>query len=503
MTWFLTPKRIAVGYMAVSAAWILLSDLAVDLLPLSVAARTEISITKGWGFVIVTGLLLLVLTTRLHRRYEDVVASAPLSIVVTDLEGTVVAWNPASEALWGWTATEVLGSFVPWIDEADRPAFLRRLRAVTAGERPVHAVRARHRRDGSVLEVRKSYAAFEDAPGHQLVAILSDDVTTQVAAQQALETSLMRLEGLHELDRAILARSATREIADVALRHLMKLAPVARTSLVLFDHEAGQAEVLAAVHPEGFGPPVGSRFALDQVLPPGMAEHPVARLYLDPAVELASLSVVRRVVEQGMTSVAFIPLVDDASLLGAVYASNTGAPIEKDVLDLAGEVADQLTIALRQALGREALAERESHIRMILASSPVPMLTVDAAGQVMYANPAACRAFGADGELLGRSLADLVPAAMDDLHPDDLSHGLSPAAPEPAIHHEAVEASRLDGSPFPVSVSMAPLVGRSRSESVVALVDSQGSWPTTCAATSTPSAGRRRRSPAVCQRITS
>lgn len=388
MTWFLTPKRIAVGYMAVSAAWILLSDLAVDLLPLSVAARTEISITKGWGFVIVTGLLLLVLKTRLHQRYEDVVANAPLSIVVTDLEGNVVAWNPASEALWGWTSAEAVGGFVPWMDEADRSAFLQHLRAVSVGARPVHEAKARRRRDGAILELRTSYAAFQDASGRRLVAILSDDVTAQVAAQQALEHSLLRLEGLHELDRAILARSATREIADVALRHLMKLAPVARTSLVLFDHEAGQAEVLAAVHPEGFGP-------------------------------------------------------------------------------------------------------------------PVPMLTVDAAGQVMYANPAACRAFGADGELLGRSLADLVPAAMDDLHPDDLSHGLSPAAPEPAIHHEAVEASRLDGSPFPVSVSMAPLVGRSRSESVVALVDSQGSWPTTCAATSTPSAGRRRRSPAVCRRITS
>jgi PAS domain S-box-containing protein len=41
--------------------------------------------------------------------FESIVAQAPVAIIVADREGAIVAWNRASEALFGYAAAEVLG----------------------------------------------------------------------------------------------------------------------------------------------------------------------------------------------------------------------------------------------------------------------------------------------------------------------------------------------------------------------------------------------------------
>jgi len=40
---------------------------------------------------------------------QDIVAAVGVALIGTDLEGTVTVWNPAAEALYGWTAAEALG----------------------------------------------------------------------------------------------------------------------------------------------------------------------------------------------------------------------------------------------------------------------------------------------------------------------------------------------------------------------------------------------------------
>jgi len=41
-----------------------------------------------------------------------IVAAVGVALIGTDLEGTVTVWNPAAEALYGWTAAEALGRSV-------------------------------------------------------------------------------------------------------------------------------------------------------------------------------------------------------------------------------------------------------------------------------------------------------------------------------------------------------------------------------------------------------
>ncbi len=41
--------------------------------------------------------------------FEAIVAQAPVSIILADREGAIVVWNRASEVLFGYAASEVLG----------------------------------------------------------------------------------------------------------------------------------------------------------------------------------------------------------------------------------------------------------------------------------------------------------------------------------------------------------------------------------------------------------
>ena len=43
------------------------------------------------------------------RNLEPLLELSPTAIVITDLEAIVVAWNPAAERLFGYTAEEALG----------------------------------------------------------------------------------------------------------------------------------------------------------------------------------------------------------------------------------------------------------------------------------------------------------------------------------------------------------------------------------------------------------
>jgi len=53
--------RIVLPYVLFAGLWIFLSDRLLDMLPLDTATHTQLSIYKGWGFVLVTAALLWVL----------------------------------------------------------------------------------------------------------------------------------------------------------------------------------------------------------------------------------------------------------------------------------------------------------------------------------------------------------------------------------------------------------------------------------------------------------
>jgi PAS domain S-box-containing protein len=50
---------------------------------------------------------------RAESKLEAIIHTSPLAIMVFDLDGSVRAWNPAAEAIFGWSAEEAIGRSCP------------------------------------------------------------------------------------------------------------------------------------------------------------------------------------------------------------------------------------------------------------------------------------------------------------------------------------------------------------------------------------------------------
>src|SRR5438067_4068501 len=139
------------------------------------------------GILAVTGLSLGPATPR-HERAERalrtanehlaaVIQSSPLAIYTLDPTSTVLTWNRAAEALYGWRAEEVIGRPLPTIgQDVDDHGRLRD--RVIRGEALRGVEVTRRRKDGSSVNISLSVAPLHDAAGRVTGMLsLAADVT--------------------------------------------------------------------------------------------------------------------------------------------------------------------------------------------------------------------------------------------------------------------------------------------------------------------------------------
>jgi diguanylate cyclase (GGDEF)-like protein/PAS domain S-box-containing protein len=154
-----------------------------------------------------------------------VIDASPVAIVCSDLNRRVMLWSRAAEKLYGYTAEQATGTpikIVPPEGSADSLALYRRARS---GECIRDFEAKRHRKDGSVVEVRIAAAPMYNPDGSvRGVAWAHEDITDRKRA----EAQLRRLAHYDPLT-GLPNRSSLQE----ALGKL--LAAGAPTSIALFD----------------------------------------------------------------------------------------------------------------------------------------------------------------------------------------------------------------------------------------------------------------------------
>jgi len=143
--------RIALLYAFVSAVWILVSDqvlLALIHDPQQIALAETY---KGWGFVLVTAVLLYVLQRhqfgraakvqaergREAARLADILQIVAQAIIAVDRNERILVFNKAAEETFGYRSEEILGRQLDLLLPAPYPRVLRTLIASLAdGSRP-------------------------------------------------------------------------------------------------------------------------------------------------------------------------------------------------------------------------------------------------------------------------------------------------------------------------------------------------------------------------------
>ena len=118
-----------------------------------------------------------------------IVSSSPDAILTKDLDGTITSWNPAAEALYGYSAAEAVGAHLDIIVPPDRRAELEGImRKVAEGEHVREMLTQRLDKAGIRRDISLTISPLRDHSGRITGATtIARDVTRRLADQKRLQ----------------------------------------------------------------------------------------------------------------------------------------------------------------------------------------------------------------------------------------------------------------------------------------------------------------------------
>lgn len=110
-----------------------------------------------------------------------IVNSSDDAIISKTLDGIITSWNPAAEAMFGYTAAEVVGQSIRIIipsDRQDEEDFV--LGKIRCGERVDHFETIRQTKDGQLLNISLTVSPVRNASGTVVgVSKIARDITVR------------------------------------------------------------------------------------------------------------------------------------------------------------------------------------------------------------------------------------------------------------------------------------------------------------------------------------
>jgi|LGOV01.1.fsa_nt_gb PAS domain S-box-containing protein len=119
---------------------------------------------------------------------ETIIDEAPLSIVVLDLDGIVLLWNPGAERMFGWSKEEVLGKLYPLV-HSEILEDLETNRNLVANGLILHAKEAqRFSKAGELLDLLVSAAPmYSKNKGVDSIVVIHENISPLKYVQRQLE----------------------------------------------------------------------------------------------------------------------------------------------------------------------------------------------------------------------------------------------------------------------------------------------------------------------------
>jgi two-component system, cell cycle sensor histidine kinase and response regulator CckA len=135
----------------------------------------------------------------LRKANETSIYASPIAIVAADTDRRITMWNPAAEALFGWTEEEVIGKANPTIPREEFIDASHMHRELLGGQIVTGREARRQKRDGTRLTVNLSAAPIRDA-NRRVKGIIGFfvDITSQRQAQEALRQAEEKYRNIFE-----------------------------------------------------------------------------------------------------------------------------------------------------------------------------------------------------------------------------------------------------------------------------------------------------------------
>ncbi|RMF04186.1 MAG: PAS domain S-box protein [Chloroflexi bacterium] len=213
-----------------------------------------------------------------------------------------------------------------------------------------HSVRSDYRlkrKDGSYIPTELNTKIL--GPNRFLNIIR--DITERVQAQEALQRYNDRLTILSRIDRDIVAARSPEEIIGPVLTGIRRLIPCTRADVVLFEMDTSEMVIFSTdssvdtVIDTGQRRPFVRNQRIEQLEAGQVIVTPDLRL-LSPS---PSPETINQLIKEGLRSSMSVPLIAQGQLIAALFLTDvTPNYFTAEHQEIAGEVANQLAIALHQ-----------------------------------------------------------------------------------------------------------------------------------------------------------
>lgn len=335
----------------------------------------------------------------------------PDALIAVSTDGTILHWNPAAEAIFGYSQAEATGqSLKDLIVPQDRMEEEQRIQVEAAQLGLSVYESVRRRKDGSLVHVSVSTKAVRDTEG-QLSYFLSNkkDVTHLKVLRDAKLVEARFHDLLESTPDAIVMVNVTGRIVLVNSQ-AERLFGHTRTELLGLPVETLLPTRFHSAH-------LGHRS--------GFLERPRTR-----------------------TMGAGLDLY-------GIRKNGDEFPVEISLSPIKTEEGTMVMSAIRDVTDRRRADQK---FKDLLESAPDAMVIVNRTGDMVLVNSQAVSLFGWDRrEMLGQKIEKLVPERFRNRHPDNRTGFFSNPRPRAMGAGLELFGLRKDGTEFPVEISLSPL----------------------------------------------
>lgn len=128
---------------------------------------------------------------------DALIENSPMAIIMLDMSGKVIGWNPAAEHIFGWTKKEVMGKLNPIVPEDKQDEYISLRGQVEEGKPYSGKNLLRKRKDGTLIYINISSALLYDKKGNKIGLVgIAEDITERKKAEAAVKESEKRLKTL-------------------------------------------------------------------------------------------------------------------------------------------------------------------------------------------------------------------------------------------------------------------------------------------------------------------